>query len=640
MSRELAYVFRHQLLRDAAYELLVPSARAQLHRQALDSFEKLFPQDLDRHAEELADHATAAILQGDTSRAVQEQEYKYLQLAAEYNASQYRLDAELACTRRLASHPLAKVSDKARHATRVAKLLLAVGNPASAEQAADEALGLAQSAGLTAEEHQAMLLRYRARAERGVAAPEELPGLVRELKPHGPTEPLMQGYIEQAVILARAGDYNAAVSKCERAREIAQQLGDSAGESESLQQMALHLHYGGRSPEAEQRINEALSIALKTGNRVTEMEARNISGIIYVETRRATLAAEAYRAAVALAKATSSRANEITILGNLANLDFLIFGRLSAAETQYLKSLEFLTERGELGALTHANGMLGRIYLAAGEWARARQRLNAVLELAGRVGHKPRVARALMFLAQCRTPRSVRDAVAEYVRAFTEMHEFGWKSEIAENWSLLAEELFDAGLIVAAADALERAQPSADSPPPLAAQAEVVRQALLLGNFEVAAVAAQSLKATQGTPNAQTRLPVVMFPQFLVASCLGASGDTLAVERCQTLLHEMSALADTFECNRYFRSRVALESARQTSTLLHKSPQLLWAGLPPRVLTPQLRHALVARAAALKTGHNPELLEVMAEGAIAPELPWDTPLADLPGVHDFKVQDD
>ncbi len=61
MNAESAYLFRHALLRDAAYQLQMPGERAQLHGLALEIIETTFAtKDLDALAGELAEHAKCA----------------------------------------------------------------------------------------------------------------------------------------------------------------------------------------------------------------------------------------------------------------------------------------------------------------------------------------------------------------------------------------------------------------------------------------------------------------------------------------------------------------------------------------------------------------------------------------------------
>jgi hypothetical protein len=56
-TAEEAYLFAHATLREAAYQLWLPSDRARLHSFALEILEALPETTLERLAAELADHA-------------------------------------------------------------------------------------------------------------------------------------------------------------------------------------------------------------------------------------------------------------------------------------------------------------------------------------------------------------------------------------------------------------------------------------------------------------------------------------------------------------------------------------------------------------------------------------------------------
>lgn len=88
-SAEQAYLFRHSLLRDAAYQLQLPSDRANLHAIAFELIEQALATGgkpaLELSAEELSDHARLAQYgEGESSRVkfFQEREAHYLKIAA------------------------------------------------------------------------------------------------------------------------------------------------------------------------------------------------------------------------------------------------------------------------------------------------------------------------------------------------------------------------------------------------------------------------------------------------------------------------------------------------------------------------------------------------------------------------------
>jgi class 3 adenylate cyclase/predicted ATPase len=78
---ELRYIFKHALLRDAAYRMQVRARRQALHSLAVDVLESVYAADLSPHYAELAYHAEQARL---TDKAV-----RYLQLAGDAAARNY-----------------------------------------------------------------------------------------------------------------------------------------------------------------------------------------------------------------------------------------------------------------------------------------------------------------------------------------------------------------------------------------------------------------------------------------------------------------------------------------------------------------------------------------------------------------------
>jgi len=94
-SAESAYVFRHALLREAAYELQMPAERAQLHQLAAALIEDLYAADpalLAGIAAEIADHLRAASGQ-QPDPALLESERRFTLLGAKHAEANWDHDA-------------------------------------------------------------------------------------------------------------------------------------------------------------------------------------------------------------------------------------------------------------------------------------------------------------------------------------------------------------------------------------------------------------------------------------------------------------------------------------------------------------------------------------------------------------------
>lgn len=101
MSAEQAYLFVHALVRDAAYELHLPTERGELHRLAISAFESCLAEDaLTPHALELAGHAQLARGESDDAELLQA-ECRYLDSGYRYALSRDQMPEAVAALERL-----------------------------------------------------------------------------------------------------------------------------------------------------------------------------------------------------------------------------------------------------------------------------------------------------------------------------------------------------------------------------------------------------------------------------------------------------------------------------------------------------------------------------------------------------------
>jgi hypothetical protein len=90
---QVRYLFRHALLRDAAYEMQLRSRRRELHHLAAQALEKWYAQEIEGHLGEIAYHYEAAFQQGlETAR---QPACQYLQRAGKRAAQSYENTAAL-----------------------------------------------------------------------------------------------------------------------------------------------------------------------------------------------------------------------------------------------------------------------------------------------------------------------------------------------------------------------------------------------------------------------------------------------------------------------------------------------------------------------------------------------------------------
>lgn len=222
LSGEIAYLFRHAVMREAAYQLHLPTSRAQLHGLACEVIESVVPEtERGRMALELADHARAASTSGDDVFA--HKESLYLRLAAEEETRTWRLAPAIQLMLRATEHPAKSAEEKFRCLRLAAGLMTDMGQP-----------------------HNADALMDRAEAIAGLQADPE-----REIR----------FQIDRGRIAYVSGRHERAMQVLEQTRQRAQRLGNQTLIRDALSCQSSAFDFLGRLEDALQASRAALEIA-------------------------------------------------------------------------------------------------------------------------------------------------------------------------------------------------------------------------------------------------------------------------------------------------------------------------------------------------------------------------------------------
>ncbi len=328
ISGENVYLFRHALLRDAAYQLQLPSTRARLHElafelveaalggraphmPALDLLEKadFAPHSTDAAADELAGHALAAS-EGPKREFFLSMHARYLRRHAEHCQRSFRNEEAVAAWRALSL--VEGTRERCAALQRSAEVLSKSGRRREAEDLLIEALklqrslgdskgesallgylGMAQCATGRHAEAEATLLRAHAMLRDSRHA--RLRGLVVGNLASiyyltGRPEEAEQHQLMAAAALEEAGDkvnrgillsnlgltyhrakrHELADATLKQALTLHRQAGDRRTEGITIGHLALLLKSRGDSAGAEAMTREALAIHRQVGNRASE----------------------------------------------------------------------------------------------------------------------------------------------------------------------------------------------------------------------------------------------------------------------------------------------------------------------------------------------------------------------------------
>lgn len=318
MHAETAYLFRHALVREAAYELQLPGERAGLHELAAGVLE-LLPGAAGVLAGEIARHLARA--RGETGcPRLLEREERYTRLAALHAEAHYNFPEAQGLWRRLA---------------RVAP----EGGRADAMRAAGRAA--VQYGGAEAE----ALLREGlelARAEKDEKSEAHICGSLGNL-------------YQQTGRVEESREYH------ERAVELARRMGARELEGVQVGNIANLYFRQGRLEEARATHLQALEIHRETGNRKNEGVAlSNLAGVMQ-KLERASEAESLFLDAIELLRQEHDLRSHGIAMANYGN--FLAdSGRLDEAEAVLTQALGLVRESGNRRFEGNVLGSLGMLF--------------------------------------------------------------------------------------------------------------------------------------------------------------------------------------------------------------------------------------------------------------------------------------
>lgn len=366
-SAETAYLFRHAVMRDTAYELQLPTVRAYLHTLVLRIMEDLHggappavrlrvgeeleaePHPLDAFATEMAEHALRGqSLTGNLADLLRSQEH-YLLRAAWRAEKDFRTDDAL--TLWLMLGELAKTSG---NATRSAEYRCQAsgaashsGNAALAESLSREAIG--DIDGHANPKLAGALLARLARAERelgrGALSFDTLQRAAKHFEITGDARQILNVRLSMALNLRASGHI---------------------AEAEAMNDEVAR---GGREIGAWRMVGNAI------GNQVG----------VYMQTRRPALAMQAALDALAIHRQVGNRRSEGITLGNIASLK-RAEGNVDEADQMFHDAIAINREVGDRASEGRTVSNLGNLYVARGDHDAAERCFSRAIGLLREIG--------------------------------------------------------------------------------------------------------------------------------------------------------------------------------------------------------------------------------------------------------------
>lgn len=398
MHAELAYLFRHALLRDAAYELQLPSDRARLHELSFHLIEQAFggrapeppplnavnpptvePHSTDTVAAELADHLADAFVHArlnDEARAdLRTSLLLYLRRGAEHAerlwhndiaiqlwlklatsadapeaiyraALMANLKGDLVLVRELASRAIDLLDPDEDLGLRAASLKvraganLRLGKSQAAETDYLDAIETCERAGdsASAPEFRASLAGLYHRTGRVDEAERLYLAAKLEFENANRTEQLGVLAANYAILLQETGRVSQAVECYEEALALVRQAQNKPKEASTLSGLAMVLSKQGDMETALTISEQALAIYRQVGNRLGEAVTMTATGGYLRQLGRMQEAEHAYLNSLSMLRELGSLVYQGVALGNIASL-FAQTERLAEAEATFTQAL-------------------------------------------------------------------------------------------------------------------------------------------------------------------------------------------------------------------------------------------------------------------------------------------------------------
>ncbi len=380
---EIRYLFKHVLLRDAAYDMQLRSRLRDLHQLALEAYEKLYSDNLASHYDELVYHAEKS--------GSEDKQREYFHKAGDAARTHYRNAVALENYEKLL--PLLGGKDKQFDLhMQIGAVLEMMGLWDKAESHYHAALALALHPALSDKQ-----------------------------------DALARSYLALGMFLHLRGDLASSLDWLEQARQAWQALDDRDGLGQTLVEIGTVWLHKGDHDQARNVLTEGLELARALNNKTTAALALHGLGAQARSLCDYAAASALYEESLALNRELDDKrgmAEALVGLGNVARLQ----GNVERASTLFTESLAIQREIGDKRGTSVSLNSLGIVAHGRGESAKARALLEESLAIKREMGDKIGVAVSLINLGVI-THKLGDDAAAcsFLIESLTLQREIGYK---------------------------------------------------------------------------------------------------------------------------------------------------------------------------------------------------------------------
>jgi tetratricopeptide (TPR) repeat protein/class 3 adenylate cyclase len=395
---ELRYMFRHSLLREAAYDMQLRARLQQLHREIAESMERLYADKLEERYVDLAFHYEQADVFDKTC--------EYLLKAADYARSNYQNQQALEYYERLLKK-LGRQKDTANQIEtylKKGKVLELIGQWDECEQAYQRALKLAKQS-------RDVLLLGQANNNLG------------------------------RLLLLR-GDYGGADRFLKAASSLFESIDDQAGKAKAYGELGNLCFRQGQYDEAKEYLQKSIALGRDTIEPVANAQAAANLGLTFMNQGDYEQGIHCQLEQLDVSKRYNDKQGMATLYTNLG-IVFFEKGDYDQALLAYQRGLELSEELGNKQLMAIAIGSIGSVYERQGDYRQAMENFRRDLELTEQLGDKQGIAIALGLIGDLHSIEGRFHQSIEYLQKNLMLcKELGYQKGIAKANNTLGDVFF------------------------------------------------------------------------------------------------------------------------------------------------------------------------------------------------------
>jgi tetratricopeptide (TPR) repeat protein len=208
------------------------------------------------------------------------------------------------------------------------------------------------------------------------------------------TKELVAGLLDAGKRELDAGRSAQAMQACEMARQLAKQLGDTAGERDAFHLIGHVYEREGKYAEALEAWGQRLKLAEAAGNKAIMVNALGESGVLHEKQGHYPQALECYQKSLVLSEELGNQRDCAQALRNIGHIHYHQ-DRYPQAMESYQKALALFEELGDKQARADTLLDIGNACCRQGDYARALEFYQQERTLFEESGDKQGIARAV-----------------------------------------------------------------------------------------------------------------------------------------------------------------------------------------------------------------------------------------------------